>query len=106
MLEKIMKAAGVAGPEVIVDLIYKPNNQFRFIDLRSAPEYLKGHLPDAINIPINHIFDKEYASGGMLGESFLSNTGAFTGNEAPSMLMMPGAPRAGWIGFPLECRGR
>jgi len=60
MLEKIMKAEGIAGPEVIVDLIYKPDNQFQFIDLRSAPEYLKGHLPGAINVPINHIFDKEY----------------------------------------------
>ena len=60
MLAKIISFDGVAGPEVIVDLIYKPNDKFQFIDLRSAPEYLKGHLPNAINIPVNHIFDKEY----------------------------------------------
>jgi len=60
MLAKIMSFDGVVGPETIVDLIYKPNAQFQFIDLRSAPEFLKGHLPNSINIPVNHIFDKEY----------------------------------------------
>ena len=60
MLARIIKAQGIAGPEVIVDLIYNPDDKYRFIDLRSAPEYLNGHLPNAINIPINHIFDKEY----------------------------------------------
>jgi rhodanese-related sulfurtransferase len=60
MLDRIIKGEGIAGPEVIVNLIYNPDSQYRFIDLRSAPEYLKGHLPNAINIPINHIFDKQY----------------------------------------------
>jgi len=60
MLAKIMRFDGVAGPELIVDLIYNPNQKYQFIDLRSAPEYLKGHLPNAINIPVNHIFDKQY----------------------------------------------
>ena len=52
-----------------------------------------------------NIFDKEYATGGMLGESFLDETAAFTGNEEPSLLMMPGAPRAGWIGVRYEFGG-
>ena len=60
MLAKIMSFDGVAGPDLIVDQIYKPSDKYQFIDLRSAPEYLKGHLPNAINIPINHIFDKQY----------------------------------------------
>src|SRR5690606_25415388 len=49
-----------------------------------------------------NIFDKEYSSGGMLGESFLDTAGNFTGEEAPSMFVMPGAPRAGWIGARYE----
>ena len=49
-----------------------------------------------------NIFDKEYASGGMLGESFLDTAGTFTGNEEPSLFIMPGAPRAGWIGVRYE----
>lgn len=53
-----------------------------------------------------NIFDKEYATGGMLGESFLDSSGAFTGEEAPSMLVMPGAPRAGWVGVRYEFGGK
>jgi outer membrane receptor protein involved in Fe transport len=44
-----------------------------------------------------NIFDKEYASGGLLGESWIQN-GAFAGDDEPSKLVMPGAPRAGWLG--------
>lgn len=49
-----------------------------------------------------NIFDKEYSSGGLLGESFLDTAGNFTGNEEPSLFIMPGAPRAGWIGVRYE----
>lgn len=49
-----------------------------------------------------NIFDKEYSSGGMLGESFLDAGGNFTGEEASSMFIMPGAPRAGWLGVRYE----
>jgi outer membrane receptor protein involved in Fe transport len=53
-----------------------------------------------------NIFDKEYSSGGMLGESFLDAGGSFTGEEAPSMFIMPGAPRAGWVGVRYEFGGK
>ena len=53
-----------------------------------------------------NVFDKEYATGGMLGESFLDQSGAFTGEETPSLLMMPGAPQAGWIGVRYEFGGK
>ncbi len=45
-----------------------------------------------------NIFDKEYASGGLLGESWINQSGAFAGEDSPSKLVMPGAPRAGWLG--------
>lgn len=44
-----------------------------------------------------NIFDKEYATGGMLGENWFEN-GQFAGDDEPSLMLMPGAPRAGWIG--------
>jgi rhodanese-related sulfurtransferase len=59
MLEQLVLKEGIIGPEKLVDLIYKPDSNYRFIDLRSAPEYLKGHLPNAISIPFEHIFDKD-----------------------------------------------
>ncbi len=45
-----------------------------------------------------NIFDKEYASGGQLGESWINQAGTFAGEDSPSKLVMPGAPRAGWLG--------
>ncbi len=45
-----------------------------------------------------NIFDKEYASGGQLGESWINQNGMFAGEDNPSKLVMPGAPRAGWLG--------
>jgi len=45
-----------------------------------------------------NIFDKEYASGGLLGESWINQSGAFAGEDSASKLVMPGAPRAGWFG--------
>lgn len=52
-----------------------------------------------------NIFDKEYASGGQFGENWIEN-GAFSGNGEPSKLIMPGAPRAGWIGVRYEFGGK
>ncbi|MFA7349873.1 MAG: TonB-dependent receptor [Methylotenera sp.] len=48
-----------------------------------------------------NIFDKEYASGGLLGENWFAN-GAFAGEDEPSKMVMPGAPRAGWLGVRYE----
>jgi outer membrane receptor protein involved in Fe transport len=45
-----------------------------------------------------NIFNKDYASGGMLGENWIEN-GVFSGGDEPSKMIMPGAPRAGWIGL-------
>jgi len=52
-----------------------------------------------------NIFDKEYATGGMLGENWIEN-GAFAGDDEPSKMIMPGAPRAGWIGVRYEFGGK
>lgn len=48
-----------------------------------------------------NIFDKEYATGGQFGENWIES-GAFSGNEEPSKMLMLGAPRAGWIGLRYE----
>lgn len=51
-----------------------------------------------------NIFDKEYSSGGLLGENWIED-GVFSGNDEPSKLVMPGAPRAGWVGLRYEFGG-
>lgn len=53
-----------------------------------------------------NIFDKKYASGGMLGENWFTAAGAFAGDDSPSMMLMPGAPRAGWLGARYEFGGK
>lgn len=56
---------------------------------------------------VNNVFDKEYYSGGMLGESFFSANGEYEGGEDErSGLVAPGAPRAGWFGVRYEFGGR
>jgi len=52
-----------------------------------------------------NIFDKEYSTGGMLGENWIEN-GIFSGNDEPSKMLMPGAPRAGWVGVRYEFGGK
>jgi outer membrane receptor protein involved in Fe transport len=45
----------------------------------------------------NNVFNKKYATGGMLGENWFED-GVFNSDDEPAKLVMPGAPRAGWIG--------
>ncbi|MCB5187720.1 TonB-dependent receptor [Methylobacillus caricis] len=53
-----------------------------------------------------NIFDREYSSGGMIGESYFQANGAYDGGEDHrASLRAPGAPRAGWIGVRWEFGG-
>lgn len=52
---------------------------------------------------VNNVFDKEYHTGGMLGETFFEADGTFMdGDDEFSALVAPGAPRAAWIGVRYE----
>jgi outer membrane receptor protein involved in Fe transport len=56
---------------------------------------------------VNNIFDKEYYSAGMLGETFFDASGAFQdGEDDRSFLVAPGAPRAGWVGVRYNFGGK
>ncbi|MBL8506320.1 MAG: TonB-dependent receptor [Methylobacillus glycogenes] len=53
-----------------------------------------------------NIFDREYSSGGMIGESFFSASGIYdNGEDHRASLRAPGAPRAGWVGVRWEFGG-
>lgn len=41
------------------EILLNNDSLYRFIDLRSPAEYLKAHLPGAINIPVHRILEKE-----------------------------------------------
>jgi outer membrane receptor protein involved in Fe transport len=52
---------------------------------------------------VNNVFDKEYYTGGMLGETFFEADGTFMdGDDDRSALVSPGAPRAAWVGVRYE----
>ena len=56
---------------------------------------------------VNNVFDKEYYSAGMLGESFFTPNGTFEdGEDHFQPLYSPGAPRAAWIGVRYEFGGK
>jgi outer membrane receptor protein involved in Fe transport len=56
---------------------------------------------------VNNVFDKEYYTGGMLGETFFEANGTFMdGEDERSALVSPGAPRAAWVGVRYEFGGK
>ena len=55
-----------------------------------------------------NIFDKDYYSAGRLAETYFSSSGAWNGTDAGERSLtsvVPGAPRAGWIGVRYEFGG-
>lgn len=55
---------------------------------------------------INNLFNREYYSGGMLGESMFTPSGQMDGGEGHFQpFYSPGAPRAGWVGVRYEFGG-
>jgi rhodanese-related sulfurtransferase len=62
MHAQALKFEDIITPDVLTEIIYsKDTVLYRFVDLRSAQEYLQGHLPGAINIPASKILNEEYA---------------------------------------------
>ena len=55
-----------------------------------------------------NIFDKEYNNGGLLGMSSYNANGTFVDPAAPhgTAFLMPGAPRAGWVGLRWDFDGK
>jgi outer membrane receptor protein involved in Fe transport len=56
---------------------------------------------------VNNLFDREYYTGGMLGQTYYDRNGSFMGGDTEvSSLVAPGAPRAAWLGVRYEFGGR
>jgi outer membrane receptor protein involved in Fe transport len=56
---------------------------------------------------VNNLFDKEYFSAGLLGETFFNAQGVFQGgDDEAAFLVAPGAPLAGWVGLRYEFGGK
>lgn len=51
-----------------------------------------------------NVFDHEYDMAGRLGETAFSSAGVF-GTETKQLGLIPGSPRAGWLGFRFEFGG-
>jgi len=45
-------------PERLLELVERPEADIRIIDIRSAEEYAKGHIPGAENIPDTEILER------------------------------------------------
>ena len=60
MLEEALLREDLIRPEKFMEIWYNKDTMYRFIDLRSSPEFLEGHLKNAIHIPIHKILSDEY----------------------------------------------
>lgn len=49
------------GPEKLIDILQNNDSLYRFIDLRNPKEFAKGHIENAINIPLQNILNEEYS---------------------------------------------
>lgn len=58
---------------------------------------------------VNNVFDREYYTGGILGENAFTGAGntfsANSGDWATERFLAPGAPRAGWVGLRYDFGG-
>ena len=59
VLEVMLKRNELIRPDKFMQIYYNNDSSYQFIDLRSAHEYLKGHIKGAINIPAHKLLDKE-----------------------------------------------
>jgi rhodanese-related sulfurtransferase len=60
MLDEVLSYKDAFGPEKVSTVIFSNDSMYQFIDLRSPKEFIKGHLPNAINIPVHQLFAKEF----------------------------------------------
>ena len=59
--EQLMKRTeNTVNLKTVASVIKTEDKNYRFIDIRSPHEYIKGHIPGAINIPIHRLLDSEF----------------------------------------------
>lgn len=59
MLVEVLPNKSMIEPGKFAEILYNNDSLYRFIDLRSPHDFIKGHLPGALNIPIHTLLDKE-----------------------------------------------
>lgn len=59
ILQEALKQEAVLGPVKLTNVILNNDSAYQFVDLRTPHEFLKGHIPGAINIPVHALLDKE-----------------------------------------------
>jgi len=60
MLDIAIEKNDIIRPADFMNIYYTKDSKYQFIDLRSAHEFLIGHIDGAINIPIHKLLDDEY----------------------------------------------
>lgn len=84
LLEEVQEGAQFVSTDQIADMIIQQDPSLQLIDVRSADEYTKFHLPGAINIPISSLLSEDwepYINQDVKMNVFYSN-GNTTANEA------------------------
>ena len=81
-LKEVLKFNEILRPEQVAEIIFtKDTVHYQFIDLRTPAQFLKGHIPTAINIPVHQVLNPKYKSILQQGERI--NIFYTAGNEYP-----------------------
>lgn len=62
LLEEVKSGTQFIGPDEVADMLIAKDPSLQLIDVRSAAEFEKYSLPDAINIPLVDILNPEWES--------------------------------------------
>ncbi len=58
-LQKAMAGTHLLSPQAYADLTKNAGGDVTIVDLRTAAEFAQGHFPDAVNIPVANLLDKD-----------------------------------------------
>lgn len=84
LLEEVKEGAQFVSTDQVADMVIQKDPSLQLIDVRSADEYEKFHLPGAINIPLSALLTEDwegYINQDVKMNIFYSN-GNTTSNEA------------------------
>jgi rhodanese-related sulfurtransferase len=92
LLQDVNLKTAFMTTDEIADLIVKKDPSIQLIDVRKQSDFEKFHLPNAINIPLNDLYDEKYADvfAQDVKKNVLYSNGTVDANSAWMLLKLKG----------------
>lgn len=60
VFNEVLSGSNIANEEILGQVVDNNNSSLLIIDVRTPGEYIKGHIENAINIPVKNMLDPDY----------------------------------------------